>query len=134
MKAVPILLIVCSLCACSGAASTDPGSELPTAVDHFHLDLVWGRYSSAARYLPPGQRAEFLGRQEEIGDDLHFTEYEVDAIDLNPVTYEATVLVTLRWYQIPQYTIRETRVRELWTYDEETELWTLTERVDADAT
>ena len=53
---------------------------------------------------------------------------ELGVIDLNPETQIANVMVTLKWYEIPYYIIRETRLRETWTFDEQTEYWVLTER------
>jgi hypothetical protein len=111
----------------------DPREELPTAMADFHHHLIWGRYPEAAGYLPEGQRGHFVGAYEEIGDDVRFIEYEVGTIDLDAEAKQAIVMVTIRWYEIPYYVVEETRVRETWQYDEETEYWWLIERADPEA-
>ncbi|MBN1945079.1 MAG: hypothetical protein JW797_05350 [Bradymonadales bacterium] len=123
-----ILLALAVVLPGCGANDTNLRQVLPLALDDFHSHLVWSRYSEAAGYLPDGQRGHFLGIQEELGDQMRYTEYEIGSIDLNPETQQAVVTVTLKWYQVPQYIIQTTHLRETWTYDKEEEVWWLTDR------
>ena len=125
------VLLGTSLSGCS--AATPDGDDLASAIDDYHQALTWGRYGDAANFLPIGQRNEFIGFYEESDDDIRFTEYSVRSVAVGPEGEQAEVLVTLSWYAEHSYTIQETQVRETWTYDDESETWTLTERTDPDA-
>lgn len=115
---------------CGGAGQQDPRESLPDSVRDYHAHLIWERYDEAAGYLPVEQRNVFIGQFEEMGDEVRFTEYETGVVDLNAETQEATILVTLRWYEEPYYVVRETQVRETWRFDEESEYWWLVSRSD----
>ena len=116
-----------------GCSAANPDTDdLASAIDDYHQALTWGRYGDAANFLPPAQRNEFIGFYEESEDNVHFTEFSVGSVDMGPENEEATVLVTLSWYAEASYTVQETRVRETWVYDEEVEIWILTERTDPD--
>lgn len=122
------LLLGLFLAGCS-AAKPD-GNDLADAIDDYHQALTWGRWGDAACFLPVAQRNEFIGFYEESDDDIRFTEYSVGSVTVDPLSEEATVLVTLSWYAEHSYTIQETQVRETWTYDDESENWILLERND----
>jgi hypothetical protein len=122
------LIAVCAL-GCASRAQ-NPRANLTLSLQDYHDHLIWRRFAEAAGYLPEAQRGQFLGAQEEIGDELVFTEYEVGSIDLNAAEQQAIIQVTLKWYRVPSYIVQETRVRETWSFDEELEVWWLDERSD----
>lgn len=127
-------LLLATLLGALGCASNnqpDPREDIESAIRDFHGLVMWGMYEQAAGYLPPDQRGEFIGFYEALGDDIEFTEYELGAFDVDTEAEEVHVHVTYSWYRVPQYTIQETRVRETWRLDPETDHWVLSERNEA---
>ncbi|MCA9561907.1 MAG: hypothetical protein KC561_00395 [Myxococcales bacterium] len=134
-RTLTVSIIVLALAVLSGgcgSAMGDPREDLSRAINDFHGHLAWGRYQDAAGYLPESQRSQFIGASEAENASIHYTEFEVGTIDVNRVDESAIVTVTLRWYREPDYTIRQTRVRQVWVQDDENDYWYLTERSDAD--
>ena len=118
--------------ACASAQRPDPREEMSEAIDDFHTHLVWGRYEDAAGYLPPGQRAHFVGLYQEIGDNIEYTEFDVGVINMDPVSEEVSVTVTLHWLDQNTLTLKQTRIEETWALDPETEYWYIANRVALD--
>ncbi len=128
------LLIAAATAGCASTSQPDPRENVEEAIRDFHNQLMWGRYEEAAGYLPTEQRGEFIGHWDSLGDDLEYTEFDLGAFEVDETdgVPRVVVHVELSYYQIPSYIVEETRIRETWGQDPETDYWVLLERVDAD--
>jgi hypothetical protein len=62
--------------------------------------LRWGRIEQAAAFVHPDQRMTFLAEHHRATQRLRFTEYDVQGVEIGSRN-EATVMVTMRVYQLP---------------------------------
>ena len=107
----------------------DDGRDLQLRVQSFHTDLRWARYESAAEVIVPEERARFLGRYEELGDD-----YKIANMDLvtakRPSEKEAVVEMEQESYKEPQMTVKKQTFIELW--EKRAGQWMLVKRMVED--
>ena len=125
------LAILFMLSACSGAQPVgEDKMDLKDSVQTFHKNLRWSRYEVASLQLTPSYRQSFLGRYEEMGDDMHFVQLEVLQITREDEGLEskATVEVLQKWYKEPDMTVKTDKIMELWSREKGG--WMLTERIE----
>jgi hypothetical protein len=121
------LSLVCSVLGC--ATSTGSTGDLPYAIDDFHSHLIWARYAQAASYLPSEERPYFL-EENRNNAEISYTEFSVGSLDLDQEAQTATVIVTLKWYVEPNYTVQETQIQEHWRFNADGEQWVLVSRMN----
>lgn len=112
MKALWICLALATTAvACGGAAKSM--DTLNDTVRAYNEGVRWGRFTSAAAYIPPAQRAQRVDEWDQRAKDLDITDYEI----LNVVTHgdrEAKVEVKVSWYKESEGTLHETNAVQTW--------------------
>ncbi len=91
-----------------------PKKRLHRAVLEYNDGIRWQRWKTAAQYVPPEKREEFLSRKEAQGDALHVTEFEVRDVEHGADGHSADVVIDFQWHRYPSLTVTKTRVRQHW--------------------
>jgi hypothetical protein len=79
--------------------------------------LRWGRLEQAAAFVHPDQRMTFLAEHHRATQRLRFTEYEVQGVEIASSNL-ATVMVTMRIYQLPAIEERFLTDIQQWKHDQ----------------
>ncbi|MEO1273669.1 MAG: hypothetical protein AAFX99_36760, partial [Myxococcota bacterium] len=102
--------------------------DLNTSVREYHNALRLGRYHEASRFLKPGDQQAFLGGYEELGDDFAIVEVNPKVVSLGKDGKTAWSETEIRWYRMPDMTIRKDNVKATWEYREGNDSWIIVER------
>ena len=126
-----MLALAITLSACETASPVGEDKlDLQQSLQTFHKNLRWSRYEIASEQLTPAFKQRFLGRYEEMGDDMHFVHIEV--LQVERVVEEeaslANVEVLQKWYREPDMTVKTDKIIEIWRRDDIG--WRLTDRVE----
>ncbi len=130
MKRLPLSALIAALILIAGC-STFRGpklEDLTKTAESFHKDLLFERYSVAAKSVTPALRAEYL--QNINSQRLHFAEIEILSMDTCTPDKKDCVYVqnTIQWYAGFSPNVVTSIVTEKWTYDENSGLWLLVEQ------
>jgi len=130
MKRMPLLALVATLIFLVGCASLrGPKIEdLTKTAENFHKDLIFERYSIAAKSVTPALRAEYL--QNINSQRLRFAEIEILSMDTCTPDKKDCVYVqnSIQWYAGYSPNVGTSIVTEKWTYDENSGIWLLVEQ------
>ena len=123
--------LVVSICVLLGlgCATTRPSvATLKESIENFNDHLRWKRFSQAAGYLLPGEKADFLARYLEFEDDL-----SVENINIRDVSMlagvsvpTAVVTVTAESYLLPSTVLEKQVITQRWEHIDKT--WRVVER------
>lgn len=111
MKALWICLVLATAAACGGAEK--PLDSLTETVRAYNDGVRWGRFTTAAAYIPAAQRAERVDEWDQRAKDLDITDYEI----LNVVAHgdrNAKVEIKMSWYKESEGTLHETAAVQTW--------------------
>lgn len=112
MKALWICLALATAAtACGGAEK--PMDSLTETVRAYNDGVRWGRFTTAAAYIPAAQRAERVDEWDQRAKDLDITDYEI----LNVIAHgdrNAKVEVKVSWYKESEGTLHETHAVQTW--------------------
>ncbi len=102
--------------------------DLTKVVDSFHKDLIFERYSIAAKNITPPLRAEYVNNINK--QQLRFAEIEVMAMETCVPDKKECVYVTnqVQWYAGHSPVVSSSVITEKWVYDVDSGLWTLMEQ------
>lgn len=102
--------------------------DLTKTAESFHKDLLFERYSIAAKNITPALRSEYL--QNITSQQLHFAEIEILSMDACQPNKKDCVYVftTIQWYVGYSPNVGTSSVTEKWKYNEESGLWFLVEQ------
>ena len=84
----------------------------------YNQSLRWKRYNTAARFLAPDKRADFLEQYLSAEDDLHVQSVEVRSVN----TYErdgdkvADVVLIAEAYLLPSTVVKKTTIVQTWKH------------------
>ena len=117
-------VVFAGLISCSQAGKKE---DIMTSVQLYHANIRFARYRSASKYLVQAEKNRFMGRVEEIGDDLKITDFEIKDIIYNE-DGTIDVEVEFTWYKLPSATVQKTRQIETWASKEEG--WLIVNRTD----
>lgn len=120
-----------ALVACGGP-QVRPEGLFEEHVRTFHTHMRWGRWESAASFLPDEDRFGFLGEYDERGDDYEVVEYEITSINLNSDRVSGVVSVRVQSFRLPSTRVHNQRFVERWEWNEHRRLWELAERRERD--
>lgn len=102
--------------------------DLQFSLQNFHKDLRWGRYDHAVEFVDESFKYTFLGRYEEMEDDLRITDLTVKSVEMNE---DYTIVeVEQEWYKESELVVRKERFIERWV--EVDRRWLLKERLERD--
>lgn len=122
-------VVLCAALLGCPSQTQSPHEVFERQLHQFHSDMRWGRYSEAASFIEEADRAEFEGMcDESFDDDYEITEYEFEDVQYFAATDEAEVEVWVQWMRLPSTTMRETRYRERWAWDDDLGAWQIVER------
>ena len=110
MKAICIGLVLAAAC---GSVGQKPGESLTETIRAYNDGVRWGRFTSAAAFVPAPQRAERVDEWDQRAKDLDITDYEI----LNVIArgdHEAKVELKLSWYKQSEQILHETRAVQTW--------------------
>jgi hypothetical protein len=105
------LALATGAAACGGAQKSM--ETLNDTVRAYNEGVRWGRFTTAAAYIPAAQRAQRVDEWDQRAKDVDITDYEI----LNVVTHgdrEAKVEVKMSWYKESEGTLHETNALQTW--------------------
>ncbi len=126
-----MLALSLTLGACETASPVGEDKlDLQQSLQTFHKNLRWSRYEIASEQLTPAYKQRFLGRYEEMGDDMHFVHLEILKVErvVEDEKSMANVEVLQKWYREPDMTVKTDKIVEIWRRDDIG--WRLTDRVE----
>jgi len=110
-KAMVVALLILPAC-----TAPETSQHLRASVQEYNQNLRWKRFSSAASYLIPDERAGFLKRYLAAEDDLHIQSIEVRGV--SPAQSNdrkgADVTVVAESYLLPSTVVRRTTILQHW--------------------
>lgn len=105
------LALVLPLVACATVPRL--GEGLVPQVTAYNDGVRWGRLATAAAYVPPAERSDFIDRRDELSDDLRITDYELVRIEPRGDA-AARVHVKYVWYLDTEGVVRTTHADQAW--------------------
>lgn len=133
LVALFLFLSLSWLGACGGP-QIRPEGLFEEHVRTFHTHMRWGRWESAASFIPDEDRFDFLGEYDELGDDYQVVEYEITNMSLNSDGLTGIVSVKVESFRLPSTRVRPQRFLESWEWNEHRRIWELEERRDREDT
>lgn len=124
-----LLCLALLLAACSTAVSTTRPEKLRDAVYEYNRAIRWSNHATAARFIPTDQ-IEAYRRERAAYDDVVILDHELLGVDTEPGKDTAEVTVRFQWRRQNGISIKTSRVRQIWRWDEASEHWLLHARVE----
>lgn len=97
--------------------------DVRTAAESYSSNLRWGNYDAAAELVHPDERKAFRRLLREIGDDLRFTSYEIEQVELADSIAEAEALVSFGLYRVPRVQEETLFDYQRWRWDPRRSRW-----------
>ena len=120
-------LILVSFCSCTTYSNFT--ADAPTRrqmlnqdIGKFHRFTTRGQFDMAIRMVSPEAQADFIAKQEREKKKERVVEKEIEDVEFNSDSNEATVSVLVRYFKQPAYVVMERKEEEVWAYDT-TEGW-----------
>jgi len=136
MRSFVTLLVAFATLGSLGCAHRTPpratrGADLAESAQAFNESLRWQRFRHCGRLVAPEIAASFQERIVEASDDLRITDGEVLSIDWPEDSEAASVVVRLRFVQLPSIVEHVTTLEQRWEH-RLGRGWTLARMQDAD--
>jgi hypothetical protein len=117
MKRLAILILAAAfvLPACANSPndrSIDDTADLQVAVQTFHREMRWQRWEAAVALVAPEERAAFMARYDELGEDYKISEMEVKSVVRGEDS--AIVDVEQQSFKEPAMIVKKERYIEMW--------------------
>lgn len=106
------LVLLLAVAACGGMAAKD-SDTLGDSVRAYNEGVRWSRFETAASYVPPKQRSQFVDDWDERAKDLKITAYDLVKVEPKGAK-EARVQVKLEWYKDSEGKVHETHALQTW--------------------
>lgn len=129
-------MLICTLALlwfCQGCISPPPPSELATdAARDLNLAARFGQLGAAAAHAAEGERAEFLKRRADWGNNVRILDTELAGFEMTEAD-RAKIYVSISWLRQNELSVRSTRIEQHWR-DNRVGGWQLIreKRVDGD--
>jgi hypothetical protein len=96
------LLLALALAGCAHSKKS-AAEALQPVVEGFHKHIRWKDYRTAAGYIVPERRDDFVRARRELKDeqDLSITDYEIEQMTLSEDALRATVISRVQWMRLP---------------------------------
>lgn len=91
-------------------------ADIRTIITDYNMKLKWGMYDSAALYIAPAKRQEFLGFYEEKGEDYKIVSLEIKAVTMADAD-NALIEVEQEAYD-SSMVVKKKRFIEYWSQDD----------------
>lgn len=105
------LLVLLAGC---GLQNATPGKKLSDAVLGLTEATRWGRLGTAANYVEPGFRTQFIENHRHWGGAIQVADTEVVHVEVAPDKEQAIALIAYQWYLAGGMTLQQTVVRQRW--------------------
>jgi hypothetical protein len=113
LRMVALLLVAAvSLPACATASKRR--SDFLDELRAYNDGVRWQNPSEASRFIPKGEREEFLQERAELEDDLRIGDYEVVRVRWKEGNDEAEVHVKYTWHLDSRGIVHKTTTRQDW--------------------
>lgn len=99
-----------------GITSGDRQAKLETTLKEFKVGLEWASPLKLYALSEPEAKEALQKMVKGLGKSTKITEAKVDDSLLSEDGYEATVLMTVKFYKIPEYTVRERVDEQKWKF------------------
>lgn len=112
-KAAPALLVLACLLlsACLGAVNSGPG--LPQTSSNFSESMRWSDFHTAAHFLQPHLRENFLQQFRE-DKDLHVVDSRVVSVELSEGEDRAEAEYVMEYYRLPSSRVKKWSWQQQW--------------------
>jgi len=129
-SSLPLLLTIAiffslALTGCSQHTKKDLYGDLFMASNNYYNGLRWQHFSLSAQALPAEQRESFIHKREAQRDHFKVVDFEMRSHDFDSENSSAVLTVDYRWYRTNDPTVRTTRMRQDWKYNDERNSWEL---------
>jgi hypothetical protein len=99
-------------------APPTPAQRVTEAARELNMAARFGRMDLAMGATNPGARERFVERRREWGGEIRVLDLELSGLQM-PHHDRATLLVDLQWVRMSEGTLRNTRVEQTWSNEEE---------------
>jgi len=107
-----IAIAVLVMSACAGRAQRTTG--FMSAVRAYNDGLRWDRLTSAASFIPPAEREEFLDEWEELEDELCIDDFEITRVKFGERQNRAFVHIKYTWHLDSKGIVHTTTSKQSW--------------------
>jgi hypothetical protein len=114
-----------ALTGCSQHTEKDLYGDLFMSANNYYNGLRWQHFSLSAQALPTDKRDSFIHKREAQRDLFKVVGFEVRSHDFDSKKSSAVLTVDYRWYRTNDPTVRTTRMRQDWKYNDERNSWEL---------
>ena len=106
-----LLLLCLLLSACLGAVANSPG--LPQTSANFSESMRWSDFRTAAEYLQPQLRENFLQQFREDAD-LHVVDSRMTRVELDESEDRADAEYVMEYYRLPSSRVKKWSWQQQW--------------------
>ncbi|OGP60227.1 MAG: hypothetical protein A2V67_18715 [Deltaproteobacteria bacterium RBG_13_61_14] len=111
---IPALsVLVLSACASNRYLALQ-GQSLEERVNKYNDLYRWREYDSAANYLLPSVRRDFLAVIDSYRHDLNVEDYVIKDIHLDEEGRNATVVVARSFFKMPSVSLQQEEITQHW--------------------
>lgn len=108
-----LALVVIVSAGCGSGLGGSAMENLTDSVRVYNDGVRWGRFETAANFLPPKQRTKWVDDEDARSKDLRITEYDVVSVEPKG-ELEAKVHIKVGWYKLDSATVHETHEMQTW--------------------
>ena len=119
MLARTLVLVVAMLAGCGALANATPGKKLSDAVLGLSEATRWGRLGTAANFVDPNFRTQFIENHRHWGGAIQLADSEVVHVEVASGHEQATALIAYQWYLAGAMTLQTTVIRQRWVLFED---------------
>jgi len=123
-----LLLVTSSLSGCllvpfvdafkqTGVTEGDRQALLQPEVKKFSEALGWGNKTDALQVVSDESRVAIAKQLKGLGEEERLVETKIDEVEWGPQSYDATVVVKVRYYKVPYYIVKTREERQKWTFN-----------------
>jgi len=94
--------------------NASPGKKLTDSVMGLTEATRWGRLGTAANYVDPGFRNQFIENHRHWGGVVQVANSEVVHIEVSPDQEQAIALISYEWFLAGNMALSTTVVRQRW--------------------
>ena len=124
LVALALPLLLCLGCAVAPTPRSARSAALVRSAQTFTHALRWQRFRQCGRYVAPEIQEVFRQRIVDAEDSLRITDTELIDVDWPEDSIAATIVVKMRWIELPSVVERSATVEQRWE-DRTQEGWLL---------
>jgi hypothetical protein len=112
-----LLLLSLGLPACAGGGHMTKGGALKSAVRRHNLAVRWQKWRSAAIFVHPSYRQQWMAGRVVAAPHVRITDVSVLGIQPGEDGDTATVMVGVSWHRITSTSIEKRAWQQSWRYE-----------------